>query len=149
MSLLCCQAKVADEDLGAVLTAQDVLGLEVSMEDAHVVAGINRIDKLEEDRPHEHVISPERREPGHIHKQIAARAILQNEEEIIFLFKNTVYGDNTLMICHSEVEPDLQMLQLIVPAPFFSLGQTFDSVLLLGAIQSYLAFCKEDNSVRP
>ena len=113
------QPKVAQINLRAVLITQDILWLEVPVEYPHIVARLDSIENLQEDRLDEHVVSSVRPMLRHKREQISTRAVLQDEEQILILFPHTVYRQYALVERHRQMKADLEMLQIVQPTADF------------------------------
>ena len=100
------QAEVREEDLGAVVAHQDVFGLEVTMVYPEAVARLDSIDEGEERLAHERVV-PHVRLPAYRLEEIAARAEVHDEVEVVVVLVRVVDRDDVRVVGDEPVERDL------------------------------------------
>ena len=79
------QAEVRQPDLLAVRTDEDVVGLQVAVIDALIVAVGDRIDDLKKDTPNQGVVPPEDLLGLDRPPQVSGRTVVENEVHEVFV----------------------------------------------------------------
>lgn len=84
------KAKVGDSDPEAVIEAENILRLQVSVIDTERVAVLHCVDELQEDVLDKHVVSKIAAAMEDLREQIVVRSVVHDDVSVVALIYNTV-----------------------------------------------------------
>lgn len=106
------QTKVCDTYPLSIPRTEDVLRFEISVEDTHRVAILDRVDDLEEDRFDQHVVADIPLLLGDHPKQVALVTKVHNDKDVVALLDDLVQGHNVGVPRRELVKRDLSPLEV-------------------------------------
>lgn len=104
------QAKVGKLDGLALVSHQDVLGLEIAVVDAELVAVLNGVEDLEEDLLGHEVVANVLATLGDVEEQVTLGAVLHDDVHAVDILDDLVHGDDVGVGRGSVVKADLTLL---------------------------------------
>lgn len=116
----------------AVISNQNILGLEVTVVDPDGVAELNSVQQLEEDVLGKSVISNETASLGNVAEQITFRAVLDYNKCAVGAVQNAHQGNHIGMLAGLVVHGNLSTLEALLSRVQSMFGESLDGVEFVG-----------------
>jgi len=90
-----CQAKVGYGNAKAIVEAENILGLQITVVDTEIMTILNCIEQLEEDVPDQCVIPEIAAAMQYLREQVVIWCVVHDDVGAVVFLDNTMEGDDT------------------------------------------------------